>query len=149
VRSRVCLTLLCLSLALLVTATATAAAVATSPAGFVARANAICAAENTQANALAAPTSAATTVTYLKKTIAIVQHAITAIRALPTPKSDRRLIQTEMNDATKELAAFRQAKAAAASNNPAGYQSDVTAAESSDHAAAAVAKKLGLKSCER
>ena len=83
-----------------------------------------------------------------RKTIVIVQHLRTATLALPQPTADRSLIRARMNDVTKELASFRSAKAAAASNNPNAYESDVAEARFYDDPGAKAAKKLGLKSCE-
>lgn len=97
---------------------------------------------------MAAPTTVAETVTYLKKSIVILQHMRTATLALPAPMADRPLIRAEMNDVAKELAFFRSAKAAAASNNPSAYESAVSEAQSFHDAGAKLAKKLGLKSCE-
>jgi len=128
--------------------TSTAPAGTPSHAEFVTRADSICATENAQANALRSPTTRATTVTYLAKTIAIIQHSRTATLALPTPKADQPLIRAEMNDVAKELTFFRKAKAAVVSNDPTSYEADVEQAKSFQDAGVAFAKKLGLKSCE-
>jgi hypothetical protein len=128
--------------------TSIASARTPSHAGFVTRADSICATENAQANSLPAPTSRESTVTYLANTIAIVQHARAATLALPAPKADQPLIRAGMNDLAKEVTVFRKAKGAAASNDPASYQTDVEQAKTFNDAWVAVAKKLGLKSCE-
>ncbi|HWB23645.1 MAG TPA: hypothetical protein VG652_12260 [Gaiellaceae bacterium] len=117
-------------------------------AAFVARANAICAAETAQAIKLQAPTSRATTVTYLAKTIAIIQGARTKTLALAAPRADQALLRAQLKAVANELALFRQAKSAAASNDPGSYQADVSQAKTFHDAAVGFAKKLGLKSCE-
>src|SRR5277367_1124241 len=96
----------------------TSAATAGTPAQaqFVKRADAICATENARARTLAAPTSRATTVTYLAKTIAIIQQARTATLVLVTPAADQSLIRGELKAEANELAFFRKAKSAAAAN---------------------------------
>jgi hypothetical protein len=138
--------LVCAALALLIASTASARA--PSHAAFVTRADSICATENAQANALPAPTTQASTATYLAKTIVIIQRARTATLELPAPKADLPLIRAEMNDLAKELTFFRKAKADVVANDPASYQADVGQAKVFHDAGVAYAKKLGLKSCQ-
>jgi hypothetical protein len=125
-----------------------AAARAPSHQEFVTRADAICVAGNGQANKLTPPTSVDTTVTYLAKTVTILQHERTAILALAAPVSDRPFIRAEMNAVAKEATFFAKAKAAAASNDPAGYDADITQAKSFHDTGTGFAKKLGLRPCE-
>jgi hypothetical protein len=125
-----------------------ATAATPSHAEFVAHANAICKAENAQARALSPPTSRATTVTYLAKTIAIIQLSRTKTLALAEPKADQSLIRAELKAVANELSLFRKAKSAAASNDPGSYQGDVSQAKTFHDAAVGFAKKLGLTSCE-
>jgi hypothetical protein len=125
-----------------------AAAASPSHVAFVAHADSICTNENAQANALTAPTSRSTIVTYLAKTITIVQHARSSTLALPAPASDRSLIKLETAAVAKELVFLREAKAAVVANEPSEYQTDVGQAKAFHDAGAAFAKKLGLKSCQ-
>lgn len=140
-----CRLLACAGFALVFAGAATAGS--PSNAQFVTRADAVCKAATAAGNAVTAPATVAETVTYLGKSIVILQHMMTAILALPAPTADRSLVRAEMNDVAKELASFRSARAAAASNNPGAYESAVSEAQSFHDAGAKVAKKLELKSC--
>ena len=103
---------------------------------------------NARANALTPPTSAATTATYLAKTVEILRQERTAIFALAAPAADRPFIRAELNAVAKEATSFTKAKGDAASNDPAGYDADLTHAKSFHDTASKFAKKLGLKPCE-
>jgi hypothetical protein len=138
--------LVCVALAL--SFSSIAAARAPSHQEFITRADAVCRTGNARANALSAPTSTGTTVTYLAKTVAILRHERTAILALAAPVADRPVIRAEMNAVATEAAFFAKAKGAAASNDPSGYDADITQAKSFHDTGSGFAKKLGLRPCE-